>query len=90
MISDGNLTTAGDLHSYLKDMFKDVLQEMPRDRNDEFEPIVIPKNKRDISGIKEAINAAYPKAEIQRCVIHQLRNSFKYVNCRKLIVDNLP
>ena len=28
MITDGNLTTAGDLYSYLKDMFKDVLQEM--------------------------------------------------------------
>lgn len=28
MITDGNLITAGDLYSYLKDMFKDVLQEM--------------------------------------------------------------
>lgn len=33
-----------------------------------------------LTGLKEAINAAYPKAEIQRCVIHQLRNSFKYVS----------
>ncbi|ODM24797.1 transposase [Clostridium sp. Bc-iso-3] len=32
-----------------------------------------------LTGIKEAINAAYPKAEVQRCIIHQLRNSFKYV-----------
>jgi transposase-like protein len=32
-----------------------------------------------LTGIKEAINAAYPKAEIQRCIIHQLRNSFRYV-----------
>ena len=29
---------------------------------------------------KEAIQAVYPQAEIQRCVIHMLRNSFKYVN----------
>ena len=28
MIKDGNLPTAGDLHSYLKDIFKDTLQEM--------------------------------------------------------------
>ncbi|GFN35882.1 hypothetical protein TXYLGN1_16690 [Tepidimicrobium xylanilyticum] len=28
MIKDGNLKTATDLHSYLKDMFKDILQEM--------------------------------------------------------------
>ncbi|EOD01715.1 putative transposase [Caldisalinibacter kiritimatiensis] len=32
-----------------------------------------------LTGLKEAINAAYPKAEVQRCIIHQLRNSFKYV-----------
>ncbi len=28
MIDDGNLKTAEGFHSYLKDMFKDVLQEM--------------------------------------------------------------
>lgn len=28
MIHDGNLKTAGDLQSYLKDLFKDTLQEM--------------------------------------------------------------
>lgn len=33
-----------------------------------------------LSGFKEAIQAVYPQAEIQRCVIHMLRNSFKYVN----------
>lgn len=33
-----------------------------------------------LTGLKEAIIAAFPKAEIQRCIIHQLRNSFKYVS----------
>ena len=33
-----------------------------------------------LSGLNEAIYASYPKAEIQRCIIHQLRNSFKYVS----------
>jgi putative transposase len=37
-----------------------------------------------LTGIKEAITAAYPKAEIQRCIIHQLRNSFKYVPYKEL------
>ena len=37
-----------------------------------------------LSGLKEAIQAAYPKAEIQRCIIHQLRNSFKYVSYKDL------
>jgi len=33
----------------------------------------------NLSGISEAIGATYPKAEIQKCVVHQIRNSFKYV-----------
>ena len=33
-----------------------------------------------LAGFKEAIGAVYPEAQIQRCVIHMLRNSFKYVN----------
>ena len=37
-----------------------------------------------LTGLKEAIEAAYPKAEIQRCIIHQLRNSFKYVSYKDL------
>ena len=37
-----------------------------------------------LTGIKEAIQAAFPKAEIQRCIIHQLRNSFKYISYKDL------
>ena len=32
-----------------------------------------------LNGFKEAINAVYPFAKIQRCIIHQLRASMKYV-----------
>ena len=37
-----------------------------------------------LAGFKEAISAVYPQAQIQRCVIHMLRNSFKYVNYQDL------
>lgn len=37
-----------------------------------------------LSGFKEAINAVYPKAEVQRCIIHMLRNSFKYVSYKDI------
>jgi putative transposase len=37
-----------------------------------------------LTGLKEAIQAVYPKSEIQRCIIHQLRNSFKYVSYKDL------
>ena len=29
---------------------------------------------------REAIEAVYPNAQTQRCIIHMLRNSFKYVS----------
>lgn len=32
-----------------------------------------------LSGIKEAINAAFPKTEYQRCIVHQVRNTLRYV-----------
>lgn len=37
-----------------------------------------------LPGFKEAIHSVFPQAEIQRCVIHMLRNSFKYVNYNDL------
>lgn len=37
-----------------------------------------------LPGFKEAIQAVYPQVEIQRCVIHMLRNSFKYINYNDL------
>jgi len=33
-----------------------------------------------LNGFNEAIKAVYPKAEIQRCVVHQIRNSLKFVS----------
>ena len=120
MITGGNLKTAGDLHSYLKDMFKDALQEMleaelevelgyskgdkknkqtdnrrngytektvktqygelpleiPRDRNGEFEPVVVPKNKRDISGIEEKVISLYARGMSTRDIHDQVKEIY--------------
>jgi transposase-like protein len=46
--------------------------------------------KDGLSGFSEAINTVFPKTEIQLCVIHQIRNSMKYVSWKdkkKLIPD---
>ena len=32
-----------------------------------------------LNGFKEAIQSVFPQVEIQRCVVHQIRNSLKYV-----------
>ena len=35
-----------------------------------------------LSGIKEVINAAFPQTELQRCIVHQVRNTLKYVGAK--------
>lgn len=43
-----------------------------------------------LTGIKDAINTAYPNTAYQRCIVHQIRNSLKYVkhdNKRELATD---
>ena len=99
IITDNNFTNVADVYAYLKEGFKDILQELmeaemdavlgyeknqkgdlvsdnkrngystktlksqygefpidiPRDRNGEFEPKLIPKYQRDISGIEEKV-----------------------------------
>ena len=32
-----------------------------------------------LKGIKESINVAFPYTEYQRCIVHQVRNTLKYV-----------
>ena len=32
-----------------------------------------------LTGIKEAVNTALPQTEYQRCIVHQVRNTMKYV-----------
>ncbi|WDL98414.1 IS256 family transposase [Alicyclobacillus sp. ALC3] len=34
----------------------------------------------NLTGFSEAIAACYPKTDIQKCVVHQIRNSLKYVS----------
>jgi len=44
-----------------------------------------------LTGFTGAIEAVYPKTEIQQCVIHQIRNSTKYVSYKdiKQLMDDL-
>ena len=38
----------------------------------------------NLTGFSQAIEAIYPKTDIQNCIIHQLRNSSKYVSYKDL------
>ena len=37
-----------------------------------------------LNGFREAINAAFPKSQIQRCIIHQIRSSTRYVSYKDI------
>ena len=45
----------------------------------------------NLSGISEAIEAGYPGAEIQKCIVHQIRNALRFVawNDRKRVATDL-
>ncbi len=36
----------------------------------------------NLTGFSQAISACYHQTEIQKCIIHQIRNSFRYVSYR--------
>ena len=120
MITENNITNVGDIYSFLKDSFKDVLQEMleaemdvslgysknetppqdndnkrngyttktvksqygefpleiPRDRNGEFEPQIVPKYKRDISGIEDKVISLYAHGMSTRDIGVQLQGLY--------------
>lgn len=44
-----------------------------------------------LNGFNQAIEAVYPKAEIQRCIVHQIRTSLRYVSWkdRKAVAADL-
>lgn len=44
-----------------------------------------------LTGFTNAIEAVFPKTEIQKCIIHQIRNSTKYVSYKdiKVLMSNL-
>ncbi|WP_263078608.1 IS256 family transposase [Endozoicomonas sp. Mp262] len=44
-----------------------------------------------LTGFPEAINTAFPQAQVQLCIVHQVRNSLKYVSYkdRKAIASDL-
>ena len=47
----------------------------------------------NLTGMSEAISAVYPKTEHQLCIVHQIRNSVKYVSYKdrkKLCADLKP
>ena len=50
--------------------------EVPRDRNGEFEPKLIPKYQRDVSGIEEKVISLYARGMSTRDIHDQLQDLY--------------
>lgn len=60
----------------LKSEFGEFEFETPRDRNGEFEPRIVPKNKRDVSGIEDKIISLYGRGLSTREINEQIKDLY--------------
>lgn len=60
----------------LKSEFGEFELVTPRDRNGEFEPKIVPKNKRDVSGIEDKIISLYGRGLTTREINEQIQDLY--------------
>ncbi len=60
----------------LKSEFGEFEFETPRDRNGEFEPKIVPKNARDVSGIEDKIISLYARGLTTREINEQIQDLY--------------
>lgn len=60
----------------LKSEFGEFEFETPRDRKGEFEPKIVPKNKRDVSGIEDKIISLYGRGLTTREINEQIQDLY--------------
>lgn len=66
----------GSTKKTLKSEFGEFEFETPRDRNGEFEPKIVPKNKRDVSGIEDKIISLYGRGLSTREINEQIQDLY--------------
>ena len=66
----------GSTKKKLKSEFGEFEFETPRDRNGEFEPKIVPKNKRDVSGIEDKIISLYGRGLSTREINEQIQDLY--------------
>ena len=76
----GNLATINKRNGHspktLKSQYGEFQVDVPRDRNGEFEPKLIPKYQRNISGIEEKVISLYARGMSTRDIHDQLQELY--------------
>ena len=62
----------------LKTTTGDVPIQVPRDRDESFEPVVVPKRKRDVSAIEDKVLAMYAKGMSQRDIAETIEDIYGF------------
>lgn len=78
----------GSTKKTLKSEFGEFEFETPRDRNGEFEPKIVPKNRRDVSGIEDKIISLYGRGLTTREINEQIQDLYG-VNVSATMVSNI-
>ena len=67
----------------LKSGFGSFDIDTPQDRQSRFEPEFVKKRQTiladNLKGFTQAILSLFPKTEVRLCIVHQIRNSLKYI-----------
>lgn len=66
----------GSTKKNLKSEFGEFEFETPRDRNSEFEPKIVPKNTRDVSGIEDKVISLYARGLTTREINEQIKDLY--------------
>lgn len=72
----------------LKSEFEEFEFETPRDRNGEFEPRIVPKNKRDVSEIEDKITLLYGRGLSTREINEQIQDLYG-IEASSTMVSNI-
>ena len=61
--------------------------ESPRDRDASFEPVLIPKRKKDVSAIEEKVLAMYARGMSQRDISSTIEDIYGFSISHEMISD---
>lgn len=68
----------GYIHKNVKTTYGDIPVDVPRDRNASFEPQVIPKRTKDVSGIEDKVLSMYARGMSQRDIADTIEDIYGF------------
>jgi len=69
----------------LKSTVGEIGIEMPQDRKSEFEPVIVPKHKRDISDIEQKIINMYARGQSTREISEQIEDIYGFETSAEMV-----